>query len=228
MALDKNTQVERLLSWARYLYWADMQCERYISYEDNEKLKTTSEWQLFAVASLWLASMWVVIEGWRELKVNDGVIDELLNEWPDYCDLLKRYRNGVYHYQPALLDERFRAYEKEGADFILWVFALHLEFQRYLLEWPESIPATKEQAQEMREVIFEIIGWEPRKIIPVRKRLLQNSCEKALELLHSSERSGDKGDEEFLRSILKAQELLHTVENNPVLTYLRNKKKPNI
>jgi len=80
MTFDSDIEVERLLSWARYLYWADIQRERYISNEDNTKLEGTPEWRLFAVASLWLASMWVVVEGWRELKVNDNLIDELLDE----------------------------------------------------------------------------------------------------------------------------------------------------
>jgi len=124
-----------------------------------------------------------------------------------------------------LLDERFRAYEKEGADFILWVYALHLEFQRYLLEWPGSIGGTKEQTQEIRELVFRIVGWQPREIIPAKKRFLQNLCEKSLGLLNSSENSDSSAGKELLVSIENAQELLETVENNPIIAYLRNTKK---
>ena len=139
MKATENNNLEKLLSWARYLYWADIHRKSYIDYGNYNVIGegAAAEWKLFAALSQWLASVWVVVEGWRHLAIKDSIIDGLLDEWPHYCELLRRYRNGVFHYQPELLDERFTAYATEGSDFIMWVFALYLEFQRFLWEWPD-------------------------------------------------------------------------------------------
>jgi hypothetical protein len=47
--------------------------------------------------SYWYAALYVVIEGWRDLGLADATIDALLQS-PN-VDLLKRYRNGVFHFQ---------------------------------------------------------------------------------------------------------------------------------
>ena len=54
------------------------------------------------------ASLYLVIEGWQELGIQDSEADELLRS--PHVDLLKRYRNGVFHYQRDMWDERFMAF----------------------------------------------------------------------------------------------------------------------
>ena len=45
----------------------------------------------------WYSSLYVVIEGYRELELHDDAIDELL-ESPN-VDFLRLFRNGTLHYQ---------------------------------------------------------------------------------------------------------------------------------
>lgn len=57
--------------------------------------------------SLWYATVYVVIEGWRETDLADAELDELLGDV--YVDKLRRFRNQVFHYQleydnPKLLE----------------------------------------------------------------------------------------------------------------------------
>lgn len=57
--------------------------------------------------SLWYATVYVVIEGWRETKVRDSELDVLLDD--DRVDDLRRFRNQIFHYQreydnPKLLE----------------------------------------------------------------------------------------------------------------------------
>jgi hypothetical protein len=83
-----------------------------------------------AFMSLWYAALYVVVEGWQELGLCGGTIDELLLS-PNTA-LLKRYRNGVCHFQESWLDDRmkdFCASEHSAA----WVHALHEAFGAHFL-----------------------------------------------------------------------------------------------
>jgi hypothetical protein len=51
--------------------------------------------------SYWYGGLYVVIEGWQRLRLSDSTIDELLAS-PN-VRLLKKYRNGVFHFQKAYL-----------------------------------------------------------------------------------------------------------------------------
>lgn len=57
--------------------------------------------------SLWYATLYVVIEGWRKAKLTDPEVDALLAD--GHADRLRRFRNQVFHYQreydnPRLLE----------------------------------------------------------------------------------------------------------------------------
>ena len=53
----------------------------------------------------WYATLYVVIEGYQELKMADSVIDLLLQS-PNVKSL-RRFRNGICHYQKEYFDELF-------------------------------------------------------------------------------------------------------------------------
>lgn len=82
--------------------------------------------------SYWYGGLFVVIEGWSELGLSDQKIDALL-ESPN-VDLLRRYRNGVFHFQKEYNDKRFEGLIKEGKKPVEWIRQLNLEFGRYFLE----------------------------------------------------------------------------------------------
>jgi hypothetical protein len=80
--------------------------------------------------SYWYGGLYVVIEGWRELGLNDPTIDRLLTS-PN-VDLLKRYRNGIFHFQKNYVDQRFSGFI-ESQDSVPWVRELNLAFDSYFL-----------------------------------------------------------------------------------------------
>lgn len=83
--------------------------------------------------SLWYGLLYVIIEGWESLKLNDAAIDGLLKS-PN-SDLLKRYRNAAFHYpkKRQYHDERFEKFFKEKTT-VKWVRELNSEFSRYFLD----------------------------------------------------------------------------------------------
>jgi len=50
-----------------------------------------------AFMSHWYGSLYVVIEGWWQLRLTDPKIDALIAS--ENVKLLQRYRNGVFHFQ---------------------------------------------------------------------------------------------------------------------------------
>jgi hypothetical protein len=83
--------------------------------------------------SYWYGGLFVVIEGWQELGLTDDQVDALL-ESPNVA-LLKRYRNGVFHFQRKYFDERFLELIRDGEDVVTWVRELNQQFGRWFLEW---------------------------------------------------------------------------------------------
>jgi hypothetical protein len=83
--------------------------------------------------SYWYGGLYVVIEGWKELKLTDKKIDRLLNS-PN-VKLLRRYRNGVFHFQKNYFDKRFVGFIRDGKDCVNWIRTLNKEFGRYFLAW---------------------------------------------------------------------------------------------
>jgi len=81
--------------------------------------------------SLWYALLAVVIEGWTELGLSDPVVDELLQS--PFLHKLRRYRNGVFHYQRRYWDDRRTELLMGGAESATWVRRIHQEIGRVLL-----------------------------------------------------------------------------------------------
>lgn len=86
----------------------------------------------FMYLGLWYGSLWVVVEGWRTLKLSDSAVDRLIAS--DYVDLLKKYRNGMFHYQKQYYDKRFTEFMRYP-DTPEWVHDVHSAFSRYFLDW---------------------------------------------------------------------------------------------
>ena len=79
------------------------------------------------------AGMYVVIEGWRELKLYDSEIEELLKS--PYVEELKRYRNGMYHFQRNVFDDRFIKFLSGDTDSAEWIIKLNKAFGRWFIDW---------------------------------------------------------------------------------------------
>jgi hypothetical protein len=81
--------------------------------------------------SYWYGALYVVVEGWKELRLHDAEIDRLLQL--KNVRLLKLYRNGVFHFQRNYFDDRFAGF-MNSSDSVDWVRTLHSEFGRFFLE----------------------------------------------------------------------------------------------
>jgi hypothetical protein len=81
--------------------------------------------------SHWYGSLYVVIERWRQLRLTDPKIDQLISS--PKVGLLKKYRDGVFHFQRNYFDDRFQGF-LASQDSVGWVRAIHSEFGRYFLQ----------------------------------------------------------------------------------------------
>jgi len=82
--------------------------------------------------SHWYGALYVVIEGWQELELQDPEINKLLEH--SNVGLLRRYRNGSFHYQKDYFDDRFEGFMAEK-DSVEWVRTLNKAFGRYFLDY---------------------------------------------------------------------------------------------
>lgn len=86
--------------------------------------------------SLWYSCLYVVIEGWRKLGLKDETICTLL-ESPN-TTLLRRYRNGVFHFQPKYFDRKSLGLIEQGENVVNWVRTLNHELGRFFLQCNEN------------------------------------------------------------------------------------------
>lgn len=98
------------------------------------------EIQSFLYMSYWYAGLYVVIEGWKRMEIHDDEIDALLKS--KNVELLRRYRNGAFHFQPTYFDDRFIGFMKTGEEAVTWVRTLNKAFARWFLQVfsPERLP----------------------------------------------------------------------------------------
>ncbi len=80
--------------------------------------------------TLWYGSLYVVIEGWREIGMSDPEVDQLLNS-PN-TKLLKGVRNSAFHFQRHWMDDRLAKFIA-SKDSVAWVRALKKAMRRVLL-----------------------------------------------------------------------------------------------
>lgn len=86
--------------------------------------------------SYWYAGLYVVIEGWRQLRLSDPLIDEFLKS--QNVGLLKRYRHGVFHFQRNYFDKRFTDFMAEGQSAVDWVRDLNKALGTFFLKWHKT------------------------------------------------------------------------------------------
>lgn len=82
--------------------------------------------------SLWYATLFVTAEGWLEQKLKDSEIQRLLADEAKW-KALRRFRNGVFHFQADYFDKRIVDFVALGGDSAAWVRALHSALGRDLL-----------------------------------------------------------------------------------------------
>jgi hypothetical protein len=198
---------ERFIAWARYLFWAEINKnkleELFDSTDDSEKISTGD---FIAYSSLWYGSLFVVIEGWETLKLKDDTINDLIVEHDDLKTLLRRYRNGVYHFQPKLLDNRFVAFGSSKDNSYLWAKLLHEEFVRYFSDCLAALPGDQVQKSEIKESIKGTIGWIPEYTFTDHIRSLSHLIQEAEAMIKDGEET--QTGNELIATIEKTRKLL--------------------
>jgi hypothetical protein len=81
--------------------------------------------------SYWYGGLYVVIEGWKKLNLHDPDIDRLLSS-PN-VDLLRKYRNGTFHFQQDYFDDKFFNFFKQD-DSATWAAELNKRLGQYFLQ----------------------------------------------------------------------------------------------
>lgn len=135
--MDDSKKFYYTVSLHRYFIWANRQREFfYDCLKDDKKEKNGIEIEQVMYMSLWYAGLYVVCEGWIELKLQDSKIENLINS--KNLDLLRLYRNATYHFQKEYYHEKFGKLISEGEDVVKWVRELNNEFGRFFLDWAEQ------------------------------------------------------------------------------------------
>ena len=86
------------------------------------------------------SALYLVIEGWKELKLSDEKVDNLIAS--THTERLRLFRNATFHYQkepisPKLL--QFLGTEEEATE--KWISELYTEFGRFFKNNSFEIPA---------------------------------------------------------------------------------------
>lgn len=139
---------ESIVSFGQYVHWSQMQFAHYQNFDEE-----SSEAEFIGALAHWLASVYVAAEGWHELGLSDSTISNLITKYDDVYQLMRRFRNAVYHFQPKPLSVKltdFLAPETEGDPFAR---ALLFELKRFLVS---SVPD-----DSIGEEIRLAIGWWP-------------------------------------------------------------------
>ncbi len=154
--------LEKIFCWARYLYWSDIHFKKLCMWLEKEKLGKENPLgsHFFYLISQFYASLYVVVEGWKDLKLKDSLIDNLLDN--ELVKLLKRYRNSVYHYQPKMLEDRYMAFLKKSETTAEWTSHLHTEFCYFYMKLLYSFEGSPEQLMEFIKFAKENVGWLPK------------------------------------------------------------------
>lgn len=159
---DIATKSELFFTWGRYLYWAELMYRNWDRYM-TEKGAGREVPERLGVSSYWAASLYVVVEGWEAAKFKDPVIDALLAA-SDHKDVLRRLRNGTFHYQPTLTSSKLLEF-LSSPDCLLWLYTLHTEFCRWLRDCVELVATSArlsaEKTEEWRQRFAELAGWLP-------------------------------------------------------------------
>lgn len=155
-----NPTFDPMVALHRYFIWANRMRTHFQKVlgqlKPGEPLTWGSEHAIeaYMYMSYWYGGLHVVVEGWKELGSSDGEIDKLLEtstgrkvELPakeggatphivdeKVVDVLRRYRNGAFHFQRDYFDDRFVKFMQleHAAE---WARALNQAFGRYFLDW---------------------------------------------------------------------------------------------
>jgi hypothetical protein len=164
--------------------------------------------------------MYVVIEGWKKASLSDPIIDELLSVYPDYVDLLRRFRNGVFHFQSEMYDKRLSDFVQNGSETLLWAFALFYEFKRFYWLYPERAFKHRDHRREFRIALQKMVGWLPTDILHVKVREVEDLGIAALYMLQDADDLESAVARELITAIEQLDDVARSIDCSPLLPQL--------
>lgn len=139
--MNETEQTQAVFALHRYFTWCDQMKFRFeeiaLAKGTITDLFSEEGAKLFMYMSYWYAGLYVVAEAWQELQLSDSRVDALLTS-EKQLNLLKRYRNGVFHFQKEYLDDRFANLMNDGRDSVKWIGDLHESLGAFFLQWLAS------------------------------------------------------------------------------------------
>jgi hypothetical protein len=151
-----SEKIFEVAAWGKYIYRSYAERHHYEYKIQNDE----SVIRFYIYSSQWLASLYVVVEGWLSLKESDKAIDELLSVYEDYVLIIKRCRNAVYHYQKDIVDKRVEK-AVTNQELITWAGALLDEFIRFLYIYPFNKHGICEETVHLQKEYLDLVGWTP-------------------------------------------------------------------
>lgn len=82
--------------------------------------------------SVWYSLIYVVVEGYKELKCSHEAVDELLRN-EEYVGFLRLFRNATFHYQKDPLTGRAQKFLM-AKDSEIWIRELNKAFEKFFLD----------------------------------------------------------------------------------------------
>lgn len=82
--------------------------------------------------SVWYSLLYVVVEGYQEIKLSDNEVDALLED-QEYVDYLRIFRNATFHYQKDPLTEKARKFLC-AEDSEIWIRRLNKALDKFFLK----------------------------------------------------------------------------------------------
>lgn len=135
-----DEQMKIAVSLYRYVFWADMLRTQFETVLTRDRQETEHRLQTKQIIfepkllesemyiCLWFGVLYIVVEGWPTLKINETRITELLRG--RFKDLLRNFRNAVFH--PEDYDDaRIQALVDTGQESIEWARKVTLEFKSF-------------------------------------------------------------------------------------------------
>ena len=157
---------EEIFTLHRYFLWANRQRDDFHTRVKHlgrppQELDDMRQWVRATFVNLapWLGSLYVVAEGWNELTLSDPKVDKLLAS--PHVARLRRFRNGVFHFQREYFDDRFLAmFHSNG---VPWAQMLHDAFGTYFKQWYKGRGITVQFDESNHEVIIVRVARRPAK-----------------------------------------------------------------
>ncbi|EGU6979651.1 hypothetical protein J7G17_001549 [Vibrio parahaemolyticus] len=154
LVLEK--EFKNIMVLGQYAHWARLQeqtCKASLNWE-------TPDSESIARLAHWLAALYVVIEGWKDFKIDDKRVNALLELYAENVDLLRRCRNAVYHCQKELFDPKIQK-ALQGKEMAMWAAVIQDEIECFIYMWPFFQYGVSQQSYKLHEEFIGCIGWQP-------------------------------------------------------------------